>query len=225
MIASAIMGGVQGLVGIIGASVGTRARRREEKEAQLAMQQSRRAFEDFEFQNPFANMENTFEDLKVNTQAADFAAQQQQQATANILQGLQGAAGGSGVAALAQTLAQQQTRAAQQASASIAQQERQNQILAAQGAAKLQQLEGSADLKIQEAEQQRTATILGMDQQRLAAAQQARKEATAALGESIGSFVGGAGTIAAAGLTGGATGPGAFGENLREIMKVTGPKV
>ena len=200
MIASAIMGGVQGLVGIVGSSIGMRAAKREEQQAQLAMQQSRRAFEDFEFQNPFANMENTFEDLKVNTQAADFAAQQQQQATANILQGLQGAAGGSGVAALAQTLAQQQTRAAQQASASIAQQERQNQILAAQGAAKLQQLEGSADLKIQDAEQQRTATILGMDQQRLAAAQQASQQARAALGESIGSALGGAAAFGVAGM-------------------------
>jgi hypothetical protein len=64
----------------------------------------------------------------------------------------------------------------------------------------LQQLEGSADLKIQDAEQQRTATILGMDQQRLAAAQQASQQARAALGESIGSALGGAAAFGVAGM-------------------------
>ena len=57
--------------------------------------------------NQFAGMENTMEDLTVNQQQADFQAQQFQQSQANIMSGLRGAAGGSGIAALAQTLARQ----------------------------------------------------------------------------------------------------------------------
>ena len=34
-------------------------------------------FKQQDLSNPYANMENTMEDLTVNTQAADFAAQQQ----------------------------------------------------------------------------------------------------------------------------------------------------
>ena len=46
----------------------------------------RAQFENFEFTNPFAGMENTMEDLQVNTAAADFQAEQgrQQRVKANI---------------------------------------------------------------------------------------------------------------------------------------------
>ena len=52
--------------------------------------------------NQFAGMENTMEDLTVQTQAADFAAQKSEQARADIMSGMAGAAGSSGIAALAQ---------------------------------------------------------------------------------------------------------------------------
>ena len=52
--------------------------------------------------NLYANMENTMEDLTVNTQAADFAAQQNAQGLSNIMGSMNQAAGGSGIAALAQ---------------------------------------------------------------------------------------------------------------------------
>ena len=81
--------------------------------------------------NAYEGVENAFEDLTVNTQAAEFAAQQSQQSAANILQDMSGAAGGSGIGALAQALANQQTQAAQQASASIGQQEARNKMQAA----------------------------------------------------------------------------------------------
>jgi hypothetical protein len=63
-------------------------------------------------------------------------AQQQQ---ANIMQDLRGAAGGSGIAGLAQAMANQGALQAQQASASIGQQEAANQQLMAQGAERIQQ--------------------------------------------------------------------------------------
>jgi hypothetical protein len=142
------------------------------------------------FKNPYANMENTMEDLKVNTQQAEFQAQQFQQSQANIMDSLGSAAGGSGIAALAQTLSNQGQLNLQKASASIGMQEAANQKMAAQQAAKNQQLSGQGELIAQKArvagaeagrglEYQKTSTLFGMSQQRAAAADQARRQATA----------------------------------------------
>tara|TARA_R100000234_G_C5002653_1_gene181078 strand:+ start:2216 stop:3250 length:1035 start_codon:yes stop_codon:yes gene_type:complete len=102
--------------------------------------------------NQFAGMENTMEDLTVNQQQAQFEAQQFQQSQANIMDTMGQAAGGSGIAATVQALAQQGQLQAQQSSASIGQQESQNQAMAAQQAAQLQQLEaqGAADVDLQQ---------------------------------------------------------------------------
>jgi hypothetical protein len=86
-----------------------------------------------------SQMENTAEDLTVNTQQAEFQAQQQQQGLANTLGSMRGAAGSSGIAALAQSLAGQQSQNLQAASASIGQQEASNRQLAAQQGANIQQ--------------------------------------------------------------------------------------
>jgi|21_taG_2_1085346.scaffolds.fasta_scaffold09781_4 hypothetical protein len=92
-------------------------------------------------QNQFSGLENTMEDLTVNQKQAQFQAQQNQQAQANILSSLRGAAGGSGIAALAQTMAQQGQLSAQKASASIGTQEAMNQRMLAQEAGRLQTAE------------------------------------------------------------------------------------
>ena len=76
--------------------------------------------------NQYEDMDNPFEDLTVNTQQAEFEAQQNQQMQANIMSQMQGAAGGSGIAALAQQMATQGQLQAQQASASIGAQEAAN---------------------------------------------------------------------------------------------------
>ena len=90
--------------------------------------------------NPYANMENTMEDLTVNQQQAQFQAQQNQQTQADVMGGLKGAAGGSGIGGLAQAMLNQGTVQAQQASASIGQQESANQQAAAQQAGQLQKM-------------------------------------------------------------------------------------
>ena len=86
-----------------------------------------------------SQMENTAEDLTVNTQQADMVARQQQQGLSNTLGSLKGAAGSSGIAALAQTLAGQQSQNLQSASASIGQQESANAAMAARQGANIQQ--------------------------------------------------------------------------------------
>ncbi len=76
--------------------------------------------------NAFEGMENAMEDLTVNTQQAEFEAQQNQQMQANIMSEMSGAAGGSGIAALAQSMANQGALQAQKAAASIGAQEADN---------------------------------------------------------------------------------------------------
>jgi len=76
--------------------------------------------------NQMEGVENAMEDLTVNTQQAEFEAQQNAQNQANIMSQMSGAAGGSGIAALAQSMANQGALQAQKASASIGAQEADN---------------------------------------------------------------------------------------------------
>ena len=151
----------------------------QQRIAQADVSQSRTAYEDFEFKNPYADMENVYEDLTVNTQQAEFQAQQGAQQRANIMQGMQGAAGGSGIAALAQSMANQGQLQTQQISASIGQQEAANQRARAQGADRAQQLERGGEASVQQAESGRISTLLGMDYGALAAGNQAVQQGMA----------------------------------------------
>ena len=99
-------------------------------------------------QNPYSGLENTMEDLTVNQQEADFQAQQFAQSQANIMDGLRGSAGSSGIAALAQSLAKQGSLAAQKSSASIGKQEAANQAMAAKEASRLQSQEAKGDFDV-----------------------------------------------------------------------------
>ena len=153
----------------------------EENEKQKAEQAKldiqKKKYEQMTFENPYANMENVCEDLTVNQQQAQFQAQQGSQQRADIMQGLRGAAGGSGIAGLAQAMANQGQIQAQQISGSIGQQEARNQMLAAQGAQQRQIGAAAVDLQIrtgdqmlQEAESGRQATLLGVDMEGAAGA-------------------------------------------------------
>ena len=120
------------------------------------------AYKGMKFTNPFANMENVYEDLTVNQQEAQFQARQGAQQRANIMQSLRGAAGASGIAGLAQALANQGALQTQRISASIGQQEARNQMAAARGAGAVQIAERQGGQFVQQAEMDRQATILGM---------------------------------------------------------------
>jgi len=145
---------------------------RKKESAKLEKQKDK--YRKFEFKNPYADMknqyaENTFEDLTVNQQAADFQMEQGAQQRANILGSLKGAAGGSGIAGLAQAMANQGQMQARGVSASIGQQEAMNQKLKAQGAQQVQAGAAAVDLSrrggeatMQEAEMSRQSTLLGV---------------------------------------------------------------
>lgn len=187
----AALGAVQGLVGIAGGIIGSGKRKREQREAQAEFKRRQAQFQNLDTSNVYANMENVYEDLTVNQQQAQFEAEQQQQVLANTMQGMQGAAGGSGIAALAQAMANQQSQNMRQASISIGQQEAQNQAAKAQMAGQLQQLEAKGELISREAELNKVSTLMGMSGQRLQAANQARAAATQGLMAGIGGVVGG----------------------------------
>ena len=138
--------------------------------AQARATKTRGQYEDFEFTNPYENMENRFEDMTVDMRAADFQVQQGQQQRANIMQSLRGAAGSSGIAGLAQSLANQGQLQSQQIAAGIGQQERQNKMLAAQEGARIDMTQRGGQAAVQAAEAGQQATLLGMDYGALAGA-------------------------------------------------------
>jgi len=134
-----------GLLTAVGSLFGASRRRREQKAANEEFQKRKQAFESIEYVNPYENLtnpyanlqnpyaENLYEDLGVNMQSANFLREQQQQSQANIMQQFRGAAGGSGVAALAQSMSNIASNQARQASVDIAKQERANEIARIRG--------------------------------------------------------------------------------------------
>ena len=110
---------VQAGIGLVGRG----KRKRALKRAQGAYDMQMQRFENIDTSNPYANMENMYEDMTVNTQAADAAKAQSMQSQANMMDQFGQAAGGSGIASLAQVMSQQQTAQAQQASQDIGAQE------------------------------------------------------------------------------------------------------
>lgn len=204
---------VGGLTGIASGIIGSRKRKKEQRAAQAEMNKRKAQFEMLDTSNVYTNMQNTMEDLTVNQQAAQFQAEQEQQGLANIMGNLQGAAGGSGIAALAQSLAGQQSQNMRRASADIGRQEQANQMAERQQASNIQLYERKGELISRDAERDKVSTLLGMSQQRLAAANQARQDATNALVGGIGNVVGGvAGAIGGMPSMGGSG--GTFTQNL-----------
>jgi len=170
---------------------GKKARIAEQKAANRELADRKAAYEDMDTSNPYANLENTYEDLTVNTQQAEMMNQQTQQQQANLMQGMNQAAGGSGVAGMAQAMANQGQLQAQQASASIGQQEARNQQLAMGQEAQLQQMEARGDRESQRLEMGKTETLFGMSQQRKISADAARQRATDQIVSGIGGIAGG----------------------------------
>ena len=182
---------------LIAAHQGKKARIAEQKAANKELAERKAAYEDMDTSNPYADLENVYEDLTVNTQQAEMMNQQMQQNQANIMQGMNQAAGGSGVAGLAQALANQGQQQAQAASVSIGQQEAANQKLAMGQEAKLQQMEAQGVRQTQNLEKDKIETLFGMSQQRKISADAARQRATDQMVSGIGEMVGGGVGIAA----------------------------
>ena len=135
-----------GVAKAISGGADKRRAKKANEAAKIKMEADKEKYMNMDTSNPYMNMENTMEDLTVNTQAADFAAEQNQVGMANTLSNMKQAAGGSGVAALAQAMANQGQIANQKASISIAQQEKANQTAERAEAGRLQGMERQGEM-------------------------------------------------------------------------------
>ena len=205
---------LSGIGGAISAGSAKREAERKEEDARREMEAQKKIYANMDISNPFANlqnqytnMQNTAEDLTVNQQQAEFERDSFQRSQANILSGFRGAAGGSGIAALAQSLAQQGQIAAQRQSASIGQQEARNQQLASTQAGRIQEMERRGQANVdqmraqgesiaQQRELDRQGTLLGMAQAETTAYMQQAQQAQQAKWDSISSGVSNAASFA-----------------------------
>tara|TARA_R100000988_G_scaffold38346_2_gene19147 strand:+ start:2794 stop:3576 length:783 start_codon:yes stop_codon:yes gene_type:complete len=172
----------------------------EQRKANDEHVQMRQRYMSLDVGDPYRDMTNPFENMTVNQQQANFEAQQQQQGMANMMGALQGAAGGSGIASLAQMMANQQSRNLSRASASIGMQEQQIGMMAAQTEARRQ--EQGAMLARKDARDS-ASTLFGMAMERKGAADKAAEEARMGLGTGLFNTIQGAGLVAAGAMTGG----------------------
>ena len=210
MLGVAVVGGATQL---IMASQGAKKRKQEQIAANAELAKRKSAFEGLDTSNPYANLENTYEDLTVNQQQAQFQSQQNAMQQANIMQGLKTAAGGSGVAGLAQQMANQGQLATQQASASIGQQESSNQMAAAKGEAAVQTQMAKGEYLSQNMEKSKQTSLLNMARQRRQEADAARQRARDQMAAGIGTIMGGVGSAVGKGMSGG---QGGFWQNLKQ---------
>ena len=194
-IGGAVAQGVGGLMSVAGGIIGSGKRRAEQKAAEAEMQRNKARYTNLDTSNLAANLDNAYEDMSVNTGAADYAREQSQQGQANIMNTMGSAAGGSGIAAMAQALAGTSNQQAQQSAVSIGQQEQGNQLKAASGRMAIQNAEMQGASQARAAELDKTETLFGMSQQRLGAANQARQDATNSITGGIGQIAGGVANV------------------------------
>lgn len=143
---------------------------RFQREEAAKLEKQKDVYRNFEFTNPYENMENVYEDATIDTRQADFQKQSFQQSQANIMNTMRDSAGGSGIASLAQAMANQGQLASQQQAASIGQQERANQQKALAETSRMDMLYRSGEAGIEEKEMNRQSTLLGMQMGQLTGA-------------------------------------------------------
>jgi hypothetical protein len=214
LLGSATKDVIGGMAGIAGGIIGSRGRKRELRQAKKEYETSKADYFNQDTSNLYANMENTMEDLTVNTQQAEFASQQQNQALAATMNGMQGAAGGSGIAALAQAIAGQQSQNLQQASISIGQQEQANQMAERRMASSIQQQEIAGENQSRSMKADLLGTQLGMAQNRLGAAKEAKAAATQSIIGGVSGILGAGVDVAEASMGGGAGGAGTLTDSI-----------
>ena len=198
-----LLAAAPGIIGAVGSLFGRRRRRQEQRDARKNLEQAKKAFESIEYKNPYADLqnpyaENIYEDMTVDTQAADYLKEQQQQSQANILSNLKGVAGGSGVASLAQQMSNISAGQAKQASMQIAQQERVNQQFRLKGEQQKQKAQGQVDIAKMQGEatkrakeQARIGALYGLGIERIDAADTARQTAGSNFVSGLGQAAGG----------------------------------
>ena len=191
----AIAGAVVAVGGAIKAIDGASKAKKAKLEAEKAKQQLEKEkdmFKSLDTSNPYTNKENTIEDVTINQQEAEFMKQQQMQSQANVMQQMRGAAGGSGIAALAQTLANQGSLDAQKASAGIGKQEQAIQAEKAKEASRIQGLGREGEMISRQAQADKVTSLMAMSADELATQRAAKAAASEQMMSGITTAAGGA---------------------------------
>jgi len=182
---------VGGAAKLISAGNQRRQRQQEQQEANKQMAMRQKQFDNLKISNPYENLENTYEDLTINQQQAEYMTQQNAINQANTMEGMRQAAGGAGVAGLAQAMANQGQQAAEKVGTMIGQQEAANQARAAQGEAARQSAVASGEVGRQTRQKAKTSDQLEMAMGRKQAADDARSAAATQAWQGVGEIAGG----------------------------------
>ena len=164
MLAAAIIGGVGMAATAIMSKkeAGKAGKQAREYERQLAILEASRQ----EIINPYADVTNPYSNLQIGTRGAEFQAEQVDISLANTLDTLRATGASAGGAT---ALAQEAARSKQGISASIEQQEIENQKLSAQGKSRQEQLMGQGKAFAfnaqEEREMQKLNRIAGLGQE------------------------------------------------------------
>ena len=200
--AGGMAGVVGGIGGIVSGLTGMRRARTQRDNAKKQFDKEMAGLAAVDVNNPFARMRNPYANLTVNQQQAEFQAQQGQQSLVDILSQTRAGVSGSGVAALAQAMANQSTQMMQQASASIGEQESRNIFARAEGEMTRQMAIAQGEQGAQQLRAEKASVLTGYAADRLQSANEALAAKQKALGEGIGNLVGGVGQLAGGGLFG-----------------------
>lgn len=206
---------ISGVGQVAGSLIGGGARRDEQRAATAEFQDQKQAFQDFQFQNTYAGLENVAEDLTVNQQASQFQAQQ---TDAALAQSMQAAIASGGAPGGAQAIAQAALQSKAGISADLAKQEQANELARTRVAMQLQQDEAAGADVLQTRQYDQSQQLLTMAADRKQMADAAREQATQQLVGGLGDIAGGVATAFAG---------GAFDKDLslqERFKRAAGPK-
>ena len=175
---AAVVGAGVGVAKLFGASKRKKAAAKAQKKAKAEMDAKKKEYAALDTSNLAKNMENKMEDLTINQKGMELQNQQGQQQRANIMDSMKGAAGGSGIAALAQSMANQGQLAAQKSAAEIGKQEAANQKASAREASNIQSAKIAGAEKARGLEKDKIGTLMGMAQGDAQAAGEAKAQAS-----------------------------------------------
>ena len=190
---------IGGAAQIAGSLIGGRQRRRDEKDARQAFEQSDSDLANFNFQNYNKDLENVYEDQTINQQATNV---QSQQTDAGLAQGLDAIVAGGGGGGSAQAIANAALQSKQGISSDIAVQEQQNQSKRLDAQSTLDQAVVDKEDENQVRRFGQTQQQFGLNKSKFETAAAARQQATNQLVGGIGSVAGGVASAATGGTSG-----------------------
>ena len=183
--AGAVVGVVGGVMKMGAANKAKKEAAAAQKKAKAEMDIKKKQYEALDTSNLAKNMENKMEDLTVNQKGMELQSQKSAQSRSNIMDQMSGAAGGSGIAALAQTMANQGAEDAQKSGAMIGDQESANQAKTAQGAQDVQTAKMAGAKDSRNLQYDKTSNLMNMAAGEASAAGAAKDAAAQAKGSAI----------------------------------------